>query len=137
MSVVQMVAVVSSIALALSPRPCPSGWSSASGVARGTSREARRSPSPDDRTRAAAWCGMGVYGGIIVVALVLSQVIGQAILYYRYLYVRLCFPLFFRGRSVPRRRSQGHVGVLRADARGVGHRRCAAATATPWRIARR
>ena len=94
-SVVQMVAVVSSIALALLTAAF-SVWMVVRLWRRArTSREARRSPSPDDRTRAAAWCGMGVYGGIIVVALVLSQVIGQAILYYRYLYVALCFPLFF------------------------------------------
>jgi len=54
-----------------------------------------RKTSSADPALVAAWCGMGVYGGIIAIALVVSLSMGQAVLYFRYLYVALCFPLFF------------------------------------------
>lgn len=78
-------------------------------------RSARRQParkgSPADPTLVAAWCGMGVYGGIIAVALVVSLSMGQAVLYFRYLYVALCFPLLFFSVALSRVDGRWVTGV--------------------------
>jgi len=62
---------------------------------RSAGRQLSRKASPADPALVAAWCGMGIYGGIIAIALTASLAMGQAVLYFRYLYVALCFPLFF------------------------------------------
>ena len=71
-----------------------------------------RKTSSADPALVAAWCGMGVYGGIIAIALVVSLSMGQAVLYFRYLYVALCFPLFFFSVALSRVDRRQVTGVV-------------------------
>lgn len=98
-SVVQALAMIVSVAVAVCAAIL-SIWMIAQlwrhvRAGRSAKRQLSRKTSPTDPALITAWCGMGVYGGIIAIALVVSLAIGQAVLYFRYLYVALCFPLFF------------------------------------------
>jgi len=115
-NVLQALATIVSVAVAVCAAAL-SGWMVVQLwrhvlAARAARRQPSRKVSPADPALVMAWCGMGVYGGIIAIALAVSLAMGQAVLYFRYLYVALCFPLFFFSVALSRVDRRQVTGVV-------------------------